>query len=154
MKRKRKTHHRAKTRVRYLPSINDGLGEIGALSFNQFEPSIYGAVTGIAAAFLDNMLNIDPKIKGAGMIIGSALLPMPDAVKGAIAGKGGEIIAKSTGIISDELDGFIAVSDEEISEIADAISDEVINDDLSDEEVSEVINDDIIQDAIYEEVQI
>lgn len=150
-KRSKKIMHRRKRNI-YPAAVND---EFLGVSMTQFEPALYGAVTGIATAFADNMLNIDPKIKGAVLIGASAFIPAPDSVKGAIAGKGGEILARSMGILSDELDGFIAVSDEEISEIADMISDEIINDDeLSDIELAEVINDDVIQDNISDEVQI
>jgi len=138
-----------KTKRIYLPAIrhtnrgrlNDGLG---ALSMTQFEPSIYGAVTGLAAAFIDNMLNLDPKIKGAAMVVGSAFIPAPDSVKGAIAGKGGELLGRSFGIVSDSVnDGFVVVSEQELNEMADAINDE-LND--------YVINDEVITDAIYEEI--
>jgi phage-related protein len=144
---KRKKRHIKKT---YLSARRHHLADdgLGAISMSQFSPAIFGAIAGIGASFIDNMLNIDGKIKGAAMVVGSAFLPVPESVKGAIAGKGGEIIAKSMGILSDELDGFIAVSEDEISEIADAIAeemaDEVINDNpevIQDAELLEVIND-------------
>jgi hypothetical protein len=154
MAKKRKRTHKTRTRRVYLPArrLSD-IGEIGALDMEQFNPAIYGAITGIATAFADNMLNINPKIKGAALVLGSAFIPAPESVKGAIAGKGGEILAKSFGILSNEVsDGFALISEEEISELADELEDELSDDDLSD---GEVINDDVINDeAIWEEVQI
>jgi len=142
---------RRKTKRVYLPAtismrrgrLNDVLG---FMKMRQFEPSLYGAITGVAAAFVDNVLNIDPKIKGLAMVIGSAFIPADDSVKGAIAGKGGELLARSFGIISDTIsDGFVVISENELNEIAEAISDELTDNDI--------INDnEIISDAIYEEI--
>lgn len=146
-----------KTKRIYLPAIRPHRGTLNdgfmGMSMSQFEPSIYGAITGLAAGFVDNMLNLDPKIKGAAMVVGSAFIPAPDSVKGAIAGKGGELLGRSFGIISDTInDGFIVVSEQELNEMADVISDELGDDVIDDVIDDDVINDDVITDAIYEEI--
>lgn len=124
MARKKKTHTRRKS-VYYVKSRH--LAELSAFNKQKMMNTGYAAIGGVAAKFLDNVLNFDPKIKGVGFILGSLIVPDEfEAMGHALAGKGGELLAQSLGVLSDkEIDGVALLSEEEINEIADEIADEL-----------------------------